>query len=269
MAGRGSWWKALTLQLTSDQWYDVLRSSIAAFGLVAAGGAAFLAYRRQCTSEAQRRISAAQQRTADDQHRLERQRHDLIERVDFRDRYAKAAEQLGHAKPAVRLAGVYVMAQLADDWGLIDVAQRQVCIDVLCACIRMPYAPEKAEPGEEQVRLTLISVVRQHVQDPDTPTSWCRADLDFTGATFTGQVSFGDAGFYGERVFFDRAKFSGGTTFFDGATFNGQVFFDRAEFSGGTVSFVGARFSGAQSTLRVSAIGHAHRMGCQTVRVQG
>lgn len=33
------------------------------------------------------------------------------------ERFATAAEQLGSDKPAVRLAGVYAMAGLADDWG--------------------------------------------------------------------------------------------------------------------------------------------------------
>ena len=134
VAGRGSWWKLWTVRLDSAQWYDVLRSDIAAVGLAAAGGAAFLAYRRQRTSEGQ--------------HRLERQCHDLTERVDFRDRYAKAAEQLGHDKPAVRLAGVYAMAQLADDWVRIkDREQQQVCIDVPCAYFRMPTTRERTDPA--------------------------------------------------------------------------------------------------------------------------
>ena len=254
VAGRGSWWNLSSSgdHLTSDELYDVLKSDVAAVGLMAAGGAAFLAYRRQRTSEAQQRTSeaqqqviAAQQRTADDQHRLERQRHDLTERVDFRDRYVKAVEQLGHDKPAVRLGGVYAMAQLADDWGLIDVAQRQVCIDVLCAYFRMPYDPEKAESGEEQVRFTVISVIRQHLQDPESPTSWCRAELNFTGATFTGNEHFYSADFSGGTVSFSDANFCGRTVFFDGAKFSGgKVYFIAAKFSGGSVSFDGAKFTG-------------------------
>jgi hypothetical protein len=60
----------------------------------------------------------------------------------FTERFSTAAEQLGHDKPAVRLAGVYAMARLADDWN----EQCQTCIDVLCAYLRMPYTP--ALPGE-------------------------------------------------------------------------------------------------------------------------
>jgi hypothetical protein len=44
------------------------------------------------------------------------------------ERFATAAEKLGADKPpAVRLAGVYAMAGLADDWE----DNRQACIDVL------------------------------------------------------------------------------------------------------------------------------------------
>jgi hypothetical protein len=59
----------------------------------------------------------------------------------FTSRYTAAAEQLGHEKAAVRLAGVYALARLADEWA----PQRQTCIDVLCAYVRMPYDPEKSK----------------------------------------------------------------------------------------------------------------------------
>jgi hypothetical protein len=59
------------------------------------------------------------------------------------ERFATAAEQLGGDKPpAVRLAGVYAMAGLADDWE----ENRQTCVDVLCAYLRMPY---ESKPGED------------------------------------------------------------------------------------------------------------------------
>jgi hypothetical protein len=45
----------------------------------------------------------------------------------------------------VRLAGVYAMGELADDWQ----AGQQACIDVLCAYLRMPYTPP-AESSDEQ-----------------------------------------------------------------------------------------------------------------------
>jgi hypothetical protein len=59
------------------------------------------------------------------------------------ERFDTVAGQLGSDKsPAVRLAGVYAMAGLADDWQ----DHRQMCVDVLCAYLRMPYEPE---PGDD------------------------------------------------------------------------------------------------------------------------
>ena len=59
----------------------------------------------------------------------------------LKERFATAADQLDSGKPAVRLAGVYAMADLADDWA----ENRQTCVDVLCAYLRMPYEPD---PGQ-------------------------------------------------------------------------------------------------------------------------
>lgn len=76
--------------------------------------------------------------------------------------------QLGHDSLAVRLAGVYALAALANDWhGAGDDAQTQVCVDVLCAYLRLAYDPKsaKATAGEQQVRWTVIKVIRDHLQD--------------------------------------------------------------------------------------------------------
>src|SRR6185437_10841392 len=142
------------------------------------------------------------------------------------ERFATAAGQLGSDKPpAVRLAGVYAMAGLADDWP----ENRQTCVDVLCAYLRLPYEPDPGDdaPAEKQldfhgsreVRLTVIRVITAHLKD-DAAVSWQGLNLDFTGAVFDG----GD---------FDLLGFSGGTVSFTGAEFSGEVGFNGAEFSGG------------------------------------
>src|SRR5215475_13418560 len=65
---------------------------------------------------------------------LAEQRHELDRTLN--ERFATAAGQLGDDKrPAVRLAGVYAMAGLADDWP----ENRQTCVDILCAYLRLPY----------------------------------------------------------------------------------------------------------------------------------
>ncbi|MET7695697.1 hypothetical protein ABZT06_48910 [Streptomyces sp. NPDC005483] len=119
--------------------------------------------------------------------------------------------------------------------------------------------------GEREVRLTIIRSIRDHLQDPTAPTTWCGCDLDFAGAVFDGGdfiratfsggvveffiatfsdsgVAFGGATFSGGTVHFSRSSFSGSTVAFDGATFSGAtVTFDGATVSGGSVEFTDAR----------------------------
>src|SRR5690348_16821036 len=82
------------------------------------------------------------------------------------ERFATAADRLGSDKPpAVRLAGVYAMAGLADDWP----ENRQTCVDILCAYLRLPYDPDPgddAEPDKQatyranrEVRHTIIRLI--------------------------------------------------------------------------------------------------------------
>jgi hypothetical protein len=65
-------------------------------------------------------------------------------------------------------SGVYAIAGLADDWP----ENRQTCVDVLCAHLRMPYWPDPGDeaPAPEQlafranreVRHTVIRVITAH-----------------------------------------------------------------------------------------------------------
>jgi uncharacterized protein YjbI with pentapeptide repeats len=180
------------------------------------------------------------------------------------ERFATAADRLGSDKPAaVRLAGVYAMAGLADDWE----ANRQTCVDVLCGYLRMPYDPDpgKDSPIPEQlafqasreVRHTVIRVIAAHLKD-DATVSWQGLDFDFRGAVFDGgdfsnaqfsggTVDFGHSQFSGGEVSFSNARFSGGTVYFRDTSFCGEsVDFSGAEFSGGRVSFSRGRFSGGE-----------------------
>jgi hypothetical protein len=165
------------------------------------------------------------------------------------ERFATAAEQLGSDKPAVRLAGVHAMAGLADDWE----ENRQTCVDVLCAYLRMPYEPAPGQDAPEldrlafqanrEVRHTVIRVITAHLRT-DAAVSWQGMSLDFTGVIFDGG-DFAGAQFSGGTVSFIGTRFSGGEIDFHDATFSGGlVYFTSAEFSGGTVSFGGAEFSG-------------------------
>ncbi len=167
--------------------------------------------------------------------------HDRI-RV-FNERFTAIAAQLGDAQPAVRLAGVHAMAGLADDWK----QNRQTCVDVLCAYLRLPHDPDpgdSAAPAEQaayrtdrEVRHTIIRLIGTHLR-LGAPVPWYGLNFDFTGAVFDG----GD---------FTHARFSSGTVLFTGAEFSGsQVDFRNAVFSGGRVNFLGAKFSGGRVDFR-------------------
>ena len=69
------------------------------------------------------------------------------------------------------------MAGLADDWP----ENRQTCVDVLCAYLRMPYEPDPGQDAPEperlafrasrEVRHTVIRVIVAHLKD-DAAVSW-------------------------------------------------------------------------------------------------
>src|SRR5499427_8991394 len=171
------------------------------------------------------------------------------------ERFDTVAERLDTDKPpAVRLAAVYAMAGLADDWP----EHRQMCVEVLCAYLRMPYEPE---PGDDapvkkrlafqasrEVRHTVIRVITAHLNGT-APVSWCGLNFDFAGAVFDGG-DFGGAKFSGGTVNFVGAEFSGGTVGFGYAGFSGGIInFSGAKFSGAAVGFFGSTFAGESPQL--------------------
>jgi pentapeptide repeat protein len=168
------------------------------------------------------------------------------------ERFATAAYMLGIDQPAaVRLAGIYAMSGLADEWE----DNRQTCIDVLCGYLRMPYPADPGD-GEKQlgfladreVRHTVIRVITAHLRD-EARKSWQDKEFDFTGVVFDGG-DFSDAVFSG-NVRFSSAVFSDGVISFHGSKFTGgRVAFDSAVFSGGRVEFPSAVFSGGRVTFR-------------------
>lgn len=214
--------------LSLREWTGLLQLVLASVAGAGALVALIVAYRRQRVAE------------ADSFHDRSRVAN---------ERFVSAAGQLGDDRPAVRLAGVYGMAGLADDW----IEQRQTCVDVLCAYLRMPAPPEpgtsppaarrQASAAELEVRDTIIRVVGAHLR-PGATMSWQGLGLDFTAARLEGG-DFEGAVFRGDMIYFDRAVFESGMIDFKGAVFSrGTVSFRDAVFSGATVSFTGAVFSG-------------------------
>ncbi|MEU4448876.1 pentapeptide repeat-containing protein [Actinosynnema sp. NPDC050801] len=171
----------------------------------------------------------------------------------FHERYARVAEQLGSDKAAVRLAGVYAMADLADDWAI----RRQVCIDVFCGYLRLPYRPpggdesddDRAAQEERQVRHTVIRLIRDHLRS-GAAVGWNGHDFDFTSAVFDGG-DFSGAVFDGGTVSFRSARFVGDVSFRDVVFAEGvEVSFDGAVFDGADVSLTGVAFAGGRVSLR-------------------
>jgi uncharacterized protein YjbI with pentapeptide repeats len=201
------------------------------------------------------------------------QLHEVAEqREDVRllnERFGAAAEQLGSAQSAVRMAGAYAMAALADDWA----GARQRCIDVLCGYLRMPHSPQP--PGDDEgreawrreraVRLTVLRLIAEHLRG-GPGVLWRGYDLDLTGAVLDeadfrgarfvgGEIIFINAVFAGhghDQVIFDDVEFAEGThVYFRLAELRGgRIRFNRARFTGGWVSFDGARFCGANVDFR-------------------
>lgn len=256
-------------QVSAATLFDLLKI---AFAVVAGLGglvALVVAYRRQKVAEAAQRVS---ERGEDRAHRAEQREATKL----HNDRFATAAGQLGHDSPAVRLAGVHALTGLADDAPTREL--RQTCIDVLCAYLRMPYAPDPGKDapeadrlafaGSREVRHTIIRLITAHLRG-NAPVSWQGHDLDFTdvvfdggdfshagfsdgkvsfvGATFSsGTVSFRSARFAGSMVSFDHATFFDGILFFDYATFTGsEILFTYTTFTGSEVSFSNTTFSGS------------------------
>ena len=206
------------------------------------------AYRKQRLSERDDARAEADQTRADaDQARADE--------AQFTQRYSTAAEQLGHDKAAVRLAGVFAMARLADDWS----KQRQQCIDVLCAYLRM--LAEHSSGSETEVRATIVRTIAAHLRD-DSAISWVRHDFDFTGAALH-DAEFDGVTFCGKTSFFG-AKFSGGHTSFGRTTFSGYTSFDQAEFSDGQTSFGKATFSGKYISFDGAEFSGGHTLFSQT-----
>jgi uncharacterized protein YjbI with pentapeptide repeats len=264
--------------------HDTVGVAQLVFASVAGAGALValvVAYRRQRVAEAAT-VAEKERDMRDKEHWEATAAHDRT-RV-FNERFTAIATQLGDDQPAVHLAGLHAMAGLADDWE----ENRQTCVDVLCAYLRLPYDPD---PGKDaaaadraaylanrEVRHTVIRLIADHLRwDVDSENSWQGLNLDFTGVVFdggdfrdakfsggivrftgaafsAGQIDFREAAFYGGHVDFGGAAYCGGRVNFNGAEFSsGEVNFSDAEFSGSRVDFHFAKFFGG----RVDFIGGA------------
>ncbi|MET9628669.1 pentapeptide repeat-containing protein [Lentzea sp. NPDC006480] len=233
-------WAAVGFPTTQAPRLDIIKVALTVVAGVGGVVALVVAYRRQRVTES-----------------AESREHLKL----LNERFGAACNQIGNESPTVRLAGVYALASLADEWP----EQRQVCIDVLCAYLRVHYEPslesEWYHDAESEVRLSITSVIARHLRD-GAPVSWQGYDFDLVravlrSADFSGiRVPSGTfflslARFPGGWISFDGMSVSGGEVWFGGATFDGaRVTFDKASFTGGRVRFEGAEFNGGEVSFR-------------------
>lgn len=170
-------------------------------------------------------------------------------------RFESASKQMGDEDQTVRLAGIHAMAQLADEW----TAQRQTCIDVLCAFLRVTGSPARQPDDLREARRTALRIIKAHLIQKRGQTSWQGHEFDLTGAVlkeadFTG-ITFAGARFlfedvqFGEGVRFDGATFAGSHVSFRGARLsaNSRVSFTNASFLRGEVLFDDVIFGGGET----------------------
>lgn len=202
-----------------------------------------------------------------------------LEQSRYIERFDAAARQLGDVDAAVRIAGVYAMAGIADEH---ESPHRQQCIDVLCGYLRLPYDATHGASGrtkqivrkprvergrvsgeieehfeyrqnDKEVRSTIIRVIADHLK-PSAEHSWSASnfdfrtahleDVNFSRAIFLGAARFGSTTFFGNAGF-NSTEFAGDVDFAD-TTFTGNARFNSARFLS-DARFHSATFSGNAS----------------------
>ncbi|MCP1413665.1 pentapeptide repeat-containing protein [Paenarthrobacter sp. A20] len=272
--------------------YDLARSTAVLLGIIAATVGIVVALRRQVAQEkilvlsredldlrqavedARRNEAVAVER----QRVLELREQRAADRLnELRGRYVTCAQQLGHDEEAIRLAGAYGMAQLASEWE--DPAQRQSCVDVLCAYLRMPVKSPEGRPVEEnqrevEVRRSVTRIVTSHLR-PGSKDYWTGVSVnlagaqlvegDFRGVVVGGTADFSNATFlesayFADALFEDEANFQR-AVFMENCSFTKARFAKQANFDHltcqGRATFTSATFSGVFSSRGSDFVGRS------------
>jgi uncharacterized protein YjbI with pentapeptide repeats len=250
------------------------------FSIVAGVGAVaglVVIYRRQRVAEHASKLEHSANARAEEAKIRENAEANRSEVRLFTERFSKASDQLGSDRVNTRISGVHAMAKLADDWA----DGRQMCIDTLCAYLRMPYraiisADGNASPaqGIEQLLPDAAAPVRLFGGHGQSGTRLSRSTALmrlFSGGgtghedhtledyqerevrhtvirTITSRLRLSDDdqnSWSGYNFDFSGVRFDGGD--FARARFaGGLVCFDHARFADGRVSFEGVEFCGSR-----------------------
>ncbi|GAY13451.1 hypothetical protein MSZK_01770 [Mycobacterium sp. shizuoka-1] len=202
--------------------FDAARTTATLLAIIGIGGAAFVAYRRQATTEltynftvrahavaVDAQATAAKQLALDSQkYDLDRANHELEtqRRVDDRERelrtqFASVAAQLGSAQFMTRHAAVFALASLADAWHRLgNDVERQACVDLFCSQLRTPRVkdPRDNPKGiggatmteylqDNEIRQTMVASLRAHRPlVAESEDNWKSCSLDLHGADLSG-----------------------------------------------------------------------------------
>lgn len=202
--------------------------------------------------------------------------HNLADIQELRRRFVTTTAQFADPSPEVRLAGVYALEALTNDW--IDRnnhTDAQTCINYLCGYLTRSYTPPTQDPHLRQtvvtpdiattvqrtyihphddlnVRQAITRTIAKHLQ-PGNHHSWSNYDYDLTGTyfrnadftrcVFRGTIEFANAQFDGQHTSFANTEFYGTRTSFLRARFYGdQVSFVQAQFHSPFTSFSRVEF---------------------------
>lgn len=184
------WWGWPVKPLTSEQSSGIARS----VGTIAAlfGGlfAILYSYRKQRISEA------------------ESFRED--EKI-LASRYQAAAEQIGNESAAVRLAGIYSMAQLATEWP----ARHQECVDVITAYARLTLKEELSKHEERVIVQAIFALIGQNCgSKSEDHSTWSPLRIDLSNCHIPA--------FKWSNVCFENLDFSG-SSFYEDFDIHGEV----------------------------------------------
>jgi uncharacterized protein YjbI with pentapeptide repeats len=255
-------------QAANLSYFDIARSVVVLLGIVGAAVGLVVAWRRQSVQEHQLRIAERDLRHREGLEETRRQEQQDIEKVrrdersadqlsksleNLQSRFVDSSAQLGHTSAAIRLAGAYAMSQLASEWN--DLAQRQSCVDVLCAYLRMPArrtASGEHDSEEQEIRNSIVRLIAQRLQ-ADTMGRWSGVDIDLSWAildacNFDGIVVDGVVRMVG-------TKFEGDSSF-KSAYFNGLVEMQEV-IAEGSLVFTSTQFRGGARFSNASLGGHS------------
>ncbi|MBG6191516.1 hypothetical protein IWX64_002481 [Arthrobacter sp. CAN_A212] len=224
----------LEQSLTAMELQQVVQSAVTTAAALGLGITLYLSFRRQKTTDEGHLTTLELLRLHRDQHRS-----DSITKL--RDRYVSAADQLGSESRPIRLAGIYALASLADDWSEErNVKERQVCIDLLTTYLALGAndtdTVESQGPEWETIWSTIFD---RSVLERNNP-GWPGADVRIRNVGLKSRLS-------GLRFDYGLLSFSGSPVRameFDGCDFQAtEVLFDSYD-RGGVLSFRNCRFSG-------------------------